>query len=484
MSEYKDKISVARSNNTDTPHQSKNDHDEVFAQNKTNGKLNSSQQVADIEPASLTMRLISHTTASGFRKPVAAASQMGVSSSYTAGETQQCYTSEAKEITRSSTAGLRVGSNIQQNDPSRVPIVRAVELKKSFVQQQNMYSNPHSFHSSSKMLNAEEGSGHWGANVIDQRNSTAHHNGGSDADSALETFAGVNILAKRFSTAGSSPNGPPSFRSSRPLSFYGKVETVDTKGCDNAASSSHNSTLSYKSMSSTNLNASNVNTSQDAQLKNGDRKATRRYTSVIGINNTDHNLPMLSSQEPASESSMLQSRISGPSVVRVNGFTAPKQLMPVVKGFQFASATADRDISAPLAAKNSNTMNASHPKVQRSESTSTIRSWKTADTTDHPSSTNSGNTKTCTRQNSNESRPGQTVVKVTTMSVESEPPPPPPLAVSLRKSVTRPRPKSLTAPQLNPRDQLMDAIRNFGGRGNLKQVCDNRDSSLNIVLIR
>jgi hypothetical protein len=237
-------------------------------------------------------------------------------------------------------------------------------------------------------------------------------------------------------------------------------------------------------VSSTNLNASNVNMHQDAQLKNGDRKSTRRYTSVIGINNDiDHNLSMLSSQDPASESSRLQSRTSGPSVVRVNGFTAPKQLMPVVKGFQFASATAIKDTSAPLAAKNSNTTNAPHPKVQRSESTSAIRSWKTVDTTDHPSSTNSGNTKTYMQRHSNDSGPEQMVVKITTKSAESEPPPPP-LAVSLRKSVARPRPKTLPDLQLSARDQLMDAIRNFGGRENLKQVCDNRDSSLNIVLIR
>lgn len=192
---------------------------------------------------------------------------------------------------------------------------------------------------------------------------------------------------------------------------------------------------------------------------------------------------MLSSQDPASESSRLQSRTSGPSVVRVNGFTAPKQLMPVVKGFQFASATAIKDTSAPLAAKNSNTTNAPHPKVQRSESTSAIRSWKTVDTTDHPSSTNSGNTKTYMQRHSNDSGPEQMVVKITTKSAESEPPPPP-LAVSLRKSVARPRPKTLPDLQLSARDQLMDAIRNFGGRENLKQVCDNRDSSLNIVLIR
>ncbi|XP_033609851.1 uncharacterized protein LOC111870662 isoform X4 [Cryptotermes secundus] len=485
MSESKDKISAVRSNNTDTLHEPKNDHEEVFAQNKMNGKLNSSQQVTEIEPASLTMRLISHTTASGFQKPVAAARKKTGSSSYIAGEAQQSYTPEAKDITQSSTAGLRVGGALQQNDPSRVPIVRAVELKKSFIQQQNMYINPYSFHSSSTMLNGDEGSGHHVVSMVNQRNSTAHHNGGSDADSAEETFAGVNFLAKRFSSAGSSPNGPPSFRSSRPLSSYGKVETVNTKGCDNATSSPYNTTLSYKSVSSTNLNASNVNTYQDAQLKNGDRKGIRRYTSVIGISNDiDHNLTLSSSQEPASESSRAQSRTSGPSVVRVNGFTAPKQLMPVVKGFQFASANANRDISAPLPAKNSNTTNASHTKVQRSESTSAIRSWKTVDTTDHSSSTNSSNTKTYLRRNSNESRPEQMVVKVTTKSAESEPPPPPPLAGSLQKSMARPRPRTLQAPQLSTRDQLMDAIRNFGGRGNLKQVCDNRDSSLNVVLIR
>ncbi|PNF22028.1 hypothetical protein B7P43_G17527 [Cryptotermes secundus] len=471
MSESKDKISAVRSNNTDTLHEPKNDHEEVFAQNKMNGKLNSSQQVTEIEPASLTMRLISHTTASGFQKPVAAARKKTGSSSYIAGEAQQSYTPEAKDITQSSTAGLRVGGALQQNDPSRVPIVRAVELKKSFIQQQNMYINPYSFHSSSTMLNGDEGSGHHVVSMVNQRNSTAHHNGGSDADSAEETFAGVNFLAKRFSSAGSSPNGPPSFRSSRPLSSYGKVETVNTKGCDNATSSPYNTTLSYKSVSSTNLNASNVNTYQDAQLKNGDRKGIRRYTSVIGISNDiDHNLTLSSSQEPASESSRAQSRTSGPSVVRVNGFTAPKQLMPVVKGFQFASANANRDISAPLPAKNSNTTNASHTKVQRSESTSAIRSWKTVDTTDHSSSTNSSNTKTYLRRNSNESRPEQMVVKVTTKSAESEPPPPPPLAGSLQKSMARPRPRTLQAPQLSTRDQLMDAIRNFGGRGNLKQT--------------
>lgn len=479
-SESKGKTSaVERNGDIETLQQSRND--EENAQNKVNNKVNSSQQVTKIEPASLTMRLISHTTATGFRKPVAAASQKVGSSSYIA-EEAQVSTTEAKEATGSSTAGLRVGSTFQQSDPSRVPIVRAVELKKSFIQQQNMHSNSNALHRSSTKLNEEEDGGRRGANMVDQRKSTSRHNGGSDEDLAPQTFAGVNILAKRFSSVVSSSNGPPAFSTSQPLSFYGEVDPVDTKGNDSTTSLPYNSTLSYKSVSSTNLNTSNVQKYQDTQLKNGDGRGPWRYTSVVGINSdSDHSLSS-SFHEPASESNRVLSRVPGPSVVRVNGFTAPKQLMPVVKGFQFASAAANMDTSPPSPTKISNT-SAHHPRVQRSESTSAIGSWRTVDTTDHPSSTSFGNINTYMQKNSNESRPETVIMNVTT-NAESKPPPPPPQAVFLQKPTTQPRPKSFPGPQLNPRDQLMDAIKNFGGREKLKHVHDNRDSSLNTVLIQ
>jgi hypothetical protein len=479
MSESKDETYAVKSNHhTETSHPSTCDHKEVNAQNKTNIKLSNSQ-VTKMEPASRTMRLISHTTASGFQKPVTGGRQKYASSSFVAGEGQQPCVSDAKEVTGSSKVGLRVGSTLQDSDPSRVPIVRAVELKKSFTQKQN----PCSLHSSTTVLNSEDSKRQCSTNIVDQRNDTAQHNLGSDADRAAETFAGVNFLAKRFSSVGSSQNGPPSFRLSRPLSSYGKFETPDTKGCDNATRLPNNGNLSYKSVSSTNLNALNVNTRQDAQLKDRDGTVIRRYTSVVGINNDLESPSSSSFQELASESSKVQSRVSAPSVVRVNGLTGPRQLMPVVKGFQFASPAANTDTSPPFPAKNSHTANAYHPSVYRSESTSAIRSWKTVDTTDHPSDMSFGNIKTYIRRNSNESGSEQVVMKVT-KKTESEPPQPTPLAVSVRKSTTRPRPTSVPAPQLNPRDQLMDAIRNFGGRENLKQVRDKRDSSLNIVLIQ
>jgi len=479
-SESKGKTSaVERNGDIETLQQSRND--EENAQNKVNNKVNSSQQVTKIEPASLTMRLISHTTATGFRRPVAAASQKVGPSSYIA-EEAQVFTTEAKGTTGSSTAGLRVGSTFQQSDPSRVPIVRAVELKKSFIQQQNMHSNSHALHRSSTKLNDGEDGGRCGANMVDQRKSASHHNGGSDEDLAPQTFAGVNILAKRFSSVVSSSNGPPGFSTSQPSSFYGEVDPVDTKGNDSTTSLPYNSTLSYKSVSSTNLNTSNVKKYQDTQLKNGDGRGPWRYTSVVGINSdSDHSLSS-SLHEPASESNRVLSRVPGPSVVRVNGFTAPKQLMPVVKGFQFASAAANMDTSPPSPTKISNT-SAHHPRVQRSESTSAIGSWRTVDTTDHPSSTSFGNINTYMQKNSNESRPETVIMNVTT-NAESKPPPPPPQAVFFRKSMTQPHPKSFPGPQLNPRHQLMDAIKNFGGREKLKHVHDNRDSSLNTVLIQ
>ena len=478
-SKSKDKnLVVERNGDTETLQQSRND--EINAQNKVNNKVNSSQQVTKTEPASLTMRLISHTTATGFRKPVAAVSQKFGTSSYIAEEAQNVSTSETKEATGFSAAGLRVGSTFQQSDTSRVPIVRAVELKKSFIQQHNMHSNSHALHRSTK-LNGEEDGGHRGANMVDQRKSTSHHNEGNDEDLARQTFAGVNNLAKRFSRVGSSSNGPPGFPTSQPLSFYREVDPVDTKGNDSTTSLPYNSTLSYKSVSSTNLNALNVNKYQDTQLKNGDGRGPRKYTSVVGINSdSDHSLS--SFHEPASESNRVLSRVPGPSVVRVNGFTAPKQLMPVVKGFQFASAAANTDTSPTSPTKISNT-SAHHPRVQRSESTLAIRSWRTVDTTDHPSLTGFGNINTYVQKNSNESRPETVSMKVTT-NAESKPPPPPPPAVFLQKSTTQPRTKSLPAPQLNPRDLLMDAIKNFGGREKLKHVHDNRDSSLNTVLIQ
>ncbi|XP_021920756.1 uncharacterized protein LOC110830321 isoform X3 [Zootermopsis nevadensis] len=460
MSESKDDTSAVKSNHhTETSRLSEYDDKEANAQNKSNNKVTNSQ-ATKTDPGSLTMRLISHTTPSGFRKPVTGGSQKFMSS-YAAGEGQQSYTSEAKEVTGSSTVGMQVGST-QQSDPSRVPIVRAVELKKSFIQQQN----PRNVRSSTTELNGEESRGLCSTNIVDQRNGTDNHNGRSDA----ETFAGVNFLAKRFSNAGLSQNGPHSLRSSRPLSSYGKVETADTKGRDNTTNLPYNGNLSYKSVSSTNLNALNVNTRQDAQLRDRDATVNRRYTSVVGINN-DSERPSSSFQELASESSRVQSRVSGPSVVRVNGMTAPKQLMPVVKGFQFASPAANKDTSPPLAAKslkNSNTTNAHNPKVHRSESTSAIRTWKTVDVPDHTSDTSFGSIKTYMRRSSNDTRPEPVVMKVKT-DTESEPPLPPPLAVSLQKSTSRPRPRTRPGPELNPRDQLMDAIRNFGGRENLKQ---------------
>ena len=475
-SEPKDKTSVVeRNGDIETLQQSRND--EENAQNKVNNKVNSSQQITKIEPASLTMRLISHTTPAGFRKPVAAPIQKVGSSSYIA-EEAQVSTTEAKEATGSSTAGLRVGSTFQQSDPSRVPIVRAVELKKSFIQQQNMHSNSHALHRSSTKLNGEEDGGHHGANMVDQRKSTSHRNGGSDEDRALQTFAGVNSLAKRFSRVVSSSNGPPGFSTTQPSSFCGEVDPVDTKGNDSPTSLPYNSTLSYKSVSSTNLNTSNVNKYQDTQLKNRDGRGPHRYTSVVGINSdSDHSLSS-SFHEPASESNRVLSRVPGPSVVRVNGFTAPKQLMPVVKGFQFTSAAANMDTSPPSPTKISNT--SAH---QPSESKSAIRSWRTVDTTDRRSSTSFGNINTYVQKNSNESRPETVIMNVTT-NAESKPPPPPHQAVVLRKSTTQPRPKSFPALQSNPRDQLMDAIKSFGGQEKLKHVHDKRDSSLNTVCIQ
>ncbi|XP_069671325.1 serine-rich adhesin for platelets-like isoform X4 [Periplaneta americana] len=482
MSETKDRTSAAgRKQDIEVSSKSNNSHEEATDQNKfqvSGGKLNSTEPITKVEPASLTMRLISHTTASGFRKPIGVANQKFGSSNYVTAETQH---SETKEVAGSSTVGVRVGSTSQHNDPSRVPIVRAVELKKSFIQQQSMYnnsnsnsnnnnSNSHNFRGSSTMLNGERSGG----------SSVAE----SDGDNTVETFVGVNSLTKRFSVVSSSSNNAPNFRSSRPVSAYGKVENLEVRGRDAASSLPYNNSLSYRSTSSTNLNTTtNVNTYQDVPLKNGGGRSTRRYTSVVGItNDSDHNLSSSSFREPASESSRVQSRVSGSSVVRVNGFTAPKQLMPVVKGFQFACPAANRDPSPPPS-KTSNTTNNFHPKVHRSESTSAVRSWKTVDTTDQ-SSTSFNNVKAYLRRNSNEPKPEPIATKTATPNTESQPPAPPPLAASLRKSTARPRPKTLPAPQLNPRDQLMDAIRNFGGRENLKQVRDNRESSLNIVLIR
>ncbi|PSN52777.1 hypothetical protein C0J52_07486 [Blattella germanica] len=303
-------------------------------------------------PAPLTMHLVSHSAAPTVRKP-------------TATVVQKFEEVKAKEPKVASTVGFRTP---QHSDPSRVPIVRAVELKKSFIQQQNL-------HKSTTVLN--------GDSHVDQRN-------GED-----ETFAGVNSLAKRFSFAAPSSN---SSRPTRPVSSYSKVE--------NQASS-----MGIKSVSSTNLN---VNTNNDTK--------SRRYTSVVGIgSDSDHSLSSTSFREPR-----------GPSVVRVNGFAAPKQLMPVVKGFQFAAPAANRD-----------------NQPQRSDSMSGIRPRKIE------------------QNHSEESKP--------------EPPPPPPLAASMRKSTARPRPKTLPAAMPNPRDQLMDAIRNFGGREKLRQVCRTQD---NVVLIR
>ncbi|KAJ9583839.1 hypothetical protein L9F63_021815, partial [Diploptera punctata] len=275
--------------------------------------------------------------------------------------------------------------------PSRVPIVRSVELKKSFVEQQNLYKSQ------------QNGDG----STEDQRSDDSK-------------FVGVNSLAKKFS------NG------TRPVSAYGRVENT----------------------------------------------APRKFTSVVGIG------------------------ADAPSVVRVNGFAGSKQLMPVVKGFQFATPGANRDTTDSRIQKNdsvslgniiqrSDSISKSRNNVQVTNSISgniiqrTDSMTKSRNNVQLANSTSSGNRLEPAVRFQQTSLTSETVRDTAAAGIrtgnkmdsvmrihQSEPPKPPPL----KKSIVRPK----TLPIANPRDQLMDAIRNFGGREKLR----HSPSQDNVVVIR
>ena len=334
--------------------------------------------------------------------------------------------SETKESENPATVGVRAS---QHSDPSRVPIVRSVELKKSFVEQQNL-------HKSTTLLN---GGGSVDNLATDQR---------FEDD---RKFVGVNSLAKRFSVGVSSKN------SARPVSAYGRVENT----------------------------------------------APRKYMSVVGIG--------ADSDNTANSTTAVK---KAPSVVRVNGYTAPKHLMPVVKGFQFATPAANREASgnkpqqtdsvsagSKLQRSDSSTGN----KLQRSDSStgnklqqSNSSTGNKLQRTDSASSenklqrtdsTSAGNKLQRTDSASLQSKPqinsagswmkrtDSTAFTRNSRPDQPEPPPPPPITFALKKTATRPK----TLPAADPRDQLMDAIRNFGGRENLRQYSPTQD---NIVVIR
>ncbi|XP_063224523.1 serine/arginine repetitive matrix protein 2 isoform X7 [Bacillus rossius redtenbacheri] len=159
-------------------------------------------------------------------------------------------------------------------DPSRIPIVRAVELKKPFQQQ----------------LQSRGG----GVSISIVRRDEEVLVGGERVDGPAKdgVFAGVNSLARMFSAGTLRP-----YKSPRPTSAYEPGDGGARRREELAGGLDRSSSVTNLSPSVT------VNSSESS--------APRKYTSVVGVN------------KPG----------PGSSVVKVNGFSGA----PVVKGFRLAS---------------------------------------------------------------------------------------------------------------------------------------------------
>lgn len=157
----------------------------------------------------------------------------------------------------------------------------------------------------------------------------------------------------------------------------------------------------------------------------------KKFTSVVDISGPTN-------ERPANGNTEGQPTVQpiGPSV-HVNGFAAhsePKKAlpMPVVKGFKFAQGVVNRQLSAPAATP---------PPPAPAPSPAPV-------SVPAPTST-----------------PTRTPAPAPAPAPAAPPPPPAPVMPVLKKV---PRPSSLPARVQDPRDQLLDAIRNFGGRTKLR----------------
>ncbi|KAK3912975.1 Cytochrome b-c1 complex subunit 1, mitochondrial [Frankliniella fusca] len=183
----------------------------------------------------------------------------------------------------------------------------------------------------------------------------------------------------------------------------------------NATATSPNSSVVYFSSgpvatSSITANGNSVNISSASKTS----PPVKKFTSVVDISGPP-------SEKTTSRASETQHLSMKPSV-QVNGFSSNSEHkrnlpMPVVKGFKIAQGVVNRQLSAPAATP----APPAHTPI--------------------PSSTPS------------------------VTSINAPAPPPAPVMPVLKKI---PRPSSLPARVQDPRDQLLEAIRNFGGRTKLR----------------
>nr|CAD7454977.1 unnamed protein product [Timema tahoe] len=445
----------------------------------------SSPPPTKVESTPLTMRLVSHNSVSSSKKSLST-SQILES---IARENPLVVGATAKEPTLVHVIPSFL-SPAQRADPSRVPIVRAVELKKPYKQQlqdndSNLNVSINIVRKNEELLvnNSNNNNNGYISRTISSTNQSKEENPRTDSDS----FTGVNSLAKKFSSGvplRSNALGPKPFQPRAVSSYEFNNKDINKVYLnDNLQKTQGGHNILVKSSSTSNVSGPNVTvTSYDG---------SRRFTSVVGINKTLGPPPhgVAKTTEGASTQNIHQ-RPSGSSIVKVNGFTGARQpFMPVVKGFQFtpqgsdASTVSVKVEQQPLSTE----VNAPKVRIQRSESAA----YKSARNQNSVSINQTGYGST-ERFIGNEAsvkiQPGwrtggviQPKLSRSVSNASSVPPPPPPLmsGVVLRKT-PQSRPKSFSF--ANPRDELMDAIRSHGGRERLRKVGSSGHSSLNVIL--
>nr|CAD7399218.1 unnamed protein product [Timema cristinae] len=437
-----------------------------------------------VESTPLTMRLVSHNSVSSSKKSLST-SQILES---IARENPLVVGATAKEPTLVHVIPSSL-SPAQRADPSRVPIVRAVELKKPYKQQlqdndSNLNVSINIVRKNEELLvnNSNSNNGHI-SRTVSSMNQSKEETPRTDSD----TFKGVNSLAKKFSSGvplRSNALGPKPFQP-RAVSTY-EFNNKDTNKVylnDNLQKTQGGHNILVKSSSTSNVSAPNVTvTSYDG---------SRRFTSVVGINKTLGPSPheVAKTTEGANTQNIHQ-RPSGSSIVKVNGFTGARQpFIPVVKGFQFtpqgsdASTVSVKVEQQPLSSE----VNAPKVRIQRSESAAykslRIQNSVSINQTGYSSMARSIGDKAVVKIQPGWRAGGGIQPKLlrSVSNASSVLPPPPPLmsGVVLRKT-PQSRPKSF--PFSNPRDELMDAIRGHGGRERLRKVGSSGHSSLNVIL--
>ncbi|XP_067006564.2 protein cordon-bleu isoform X3 [Anabrus simplex] len=396
-------------------------------------------QTTKVEPVPLSMRIVSHTTSSSYSKRTPSFSNQRID--FVSKTNDQNSKETHQVVVRTSSY-----NTAQIADPSRIPIVRAVELKKSFLQGQQQQQQPQQQQNKSTSVQLS-----WnGTDDLAKRNGTTDVKRNSENEEP-EIFQGVNNLAKMFSAA--APNSEcvrVGFRgnSTRPVSAY------LYNGSNDATESSD---MKRNSTSTSALNTVGIgdlyvgNTSSQLNT-NGPKK----YTSVVGINGAA--ISTSSFREP--DVNRNHPKVTNSASIKVNGFAVPKQPMPVVKGFRYPSNGTNHSDSSLLAANSHKSSTVSEPltvKVQRSDSY-TNQNQRNSSSEPAPTFNVRIQHTPTVKIDSLQAKTRQTTIPV-----------PPPAPAPLKKTVSV-RPKSFAASEPSPRDQLMDAIRNFGGRNNLKQT--------------